>query len=209
MAMKQQVYDMAGKEVSKIELSDAVFGITPNKAVMHAAVVNYLANQRQGTQSTKTRSEVSGGGRKPYRQKGTGHARQGSTRSPQWTHGGVALGPKPRDYRQGLNKKVRRLAMLSALSAKCAAGELMVVDKIEMDEFKTKTVVAMLEALGAGRKPLIVLCEKNEFVVKSASNIEGVKTALTNTINVYDILNSGKFILTVDAVKRIEEVYAS
>ena len=209
MAMKQKVYDMAGQEVSKIELSDAVFGITPNKAVMHAAVVNYLANQRQGTQSTKTRSEVSGGGRKPYRQKGTGHARQGSNRSPQWTHGGVALGPKPRDYRQSLNKKVRRLAMISALSAKCAAGEMVVIDKIEMDEFKTKTVVAMLEALDAGRKPLLVLLEKNEFVIKSASNIEGVKTALTNTINVYDILNSGKFILTVDAVKRIEEVYAS
>jgi 50S ribosomal protein L4, bacterial/organelle len=206
--LKMKVYDMAGKEVSKIELSDAVFGIKPNKTVMHAAVVNYLANQRQGTQSTKTRSEVSGGGKKPYRQKGTGHARQGSTRSPQWRHGGIALGPKPRDYRKALNKKVRRLAMISALSAKAASGELVVVDKIDIEEYKTKTMVEMLDALGADRKAMIVMPEKNEYVIKSASNIPGVKTALTNTINVYDILNCGKFVVTVDAVKMIEEVYA-
>lgn len=205
---KLKVYDMAGEEVSKIELSDAVFGIKPNKVVMHAMVVNYLANQRQGTQSTKTRSEVKGGGKKPYRQKGTGHARQGSTRSPQWRHGGIALGPKPRDYRQFLNKKVRRIAILSALSAKVASGDLIVVDKIELEEFRTKTMVDMLAALDASRKAMIVMPEKNEFVIKSASNIPGVKTALTNTINVYDILNSGKFIITVDAVKLIEEVYA-
>lgn len=205
---KLSVYDMAGKEISKIELSDAVFGITPNNVVMHAMVKNYLANQRQGTQSTKTRSEVRGGGRKPYRQKGTGHARQGSTRAPHYTHGGVALGPKPRDYSQTLNKKVRRLAMLSALSSKLAAGELIVVDKIEMDSYRTKTVVGMLSALKATRKAMIVLPEKNDYVVGSASNIPGVKTALTNTINVYDILNCGKFIVTVDAVKKLEEVYA-
>ncbi|MEG0912905.1 MAG: 50S ribosomal protein L4 [Oscillospiraceae bacterium] len=205
---KLKVYDMAGKEVSTVELSDAVFGITPNKIVMHAAVVNYLANQRQGTQSTKTRSEVRGGGRKPYRQKGTGRARQGSTRAPQWTHGGIALGPKPRDYRISMNKKVRRLAMLSALSAKVASGELIIVDKIAMDGFKTRQMVSMLTALGADRKAMIVMPEKNEFVVKSASNIEGCKTALFNTINVYDILNCGKCIIALDAVKMIEEVYA-
>ncbi len=205
---KLNVYDMAGKEVSTVELSDAVFGIKPNTVVMHAAVVNYLANQRQGTQSTKTRSEVRGGGRKPYRQKGTGRARQGSTRAPQWTHGGVALGPKPRDYRMSMNKKVRRLAMLSALSAKVAAGELIIVDKIEMNEYKTKTMIAMLSALGASRKPMIVMPEKNAFVIKSASNIAGCKTALCNTINVYDILNCGKCVMSLDAVKKIEEVYA-
>ena len=205
---KLKVFDMAGKEVSTVELSDAVFGIEPNKVVMHAAVVAYLANQRQGTQSTKTRSEVSGGGKKPYRQKGTGRARQGSTRAPQWTHGGVALGPKPRDYRMSMNKKVRRLAMLSALSAKVAAGELVIVDKIEMNEYKTKTMVAMLGALGADRKPMIVMPEKNEFVIKSAANIAGCKTALCNTFSVYDILNCGKCVMSLDAVKKIEEVYA-
>jgi len=205
---KVKVYDMEGKEVDKIELSDDIFGIEPNVPVLHAAVVAYLANQRQGTQSTKTRSEVRGGGKKPYRQKGTGHARQGSTRSPQYRHGGIALGPKPRDYRMTLNRKVRRLAMLSALSSKAKAGELIVVDKIEMEEYKTKTIVTMLDALGAQGKSMIVMPEKNEFVIQSASNIPGVKTALTNTINVYDILNSGKFILTLDAVKRLEEVYA-
>ena len=206
--LKMKVYDMAGKEVSKIELSDAVFGIEPNRTVMHAAVVNYLANQRQGTQSTKTRGEVAGGGKKPYRQKGTGHARQGSTRSPQWRHGGIALGPKPRDYRKSLNKKVKRLAMISALSAKAASGDLVVVDKIELEEYRTKTMVEMLEALDADRKAMIVMPEKNEHVIQSASNIPGVVTALTNTINVYDILNCGKFVVTVDAVKMIEEVYA-
>jgi len=205
---KLKVYDMAGKAVSNIELSDAVFGITPNAVVMHMAVKQYLANQRQGTQSTKTRSEVRGGGRKPYRQKGTGRARHGSTRSPIWTHGGVALGPKPRDHSFSLNKKEKRLAMLSALSSKAASGEMVVVDKIEVDEYKTKNVTEMLGALGADRKAMIVMPEKNEFLIQSASNIPGVKTALTNTINVYDILNCGKFIVTVDAVKMIEEVYA-
>ncbi len=203
-----KVYDMAGKEVSVTELSDAVFGVEPNKTVMHSAVVAYLANQRQGTQSTKTRSEVKGGGRKPYRQKGTGRARQGSTRAPQWTHGGVALGPKPRDYRMSLNKKVRRLAMVSALSSKVAAGELIVVDNIALDEYKTKKMTAMLEALGADRKAMIVMPSKNDYVVKSAANIPGVVTALYNTINVYDILNSGKMVVSLEAVKMIEEVYA-
>ncbi len=202
-----KVYDMAGKEVSVTELSDAVFGVEPNKTVMHSAVVAYLANQRQGTQSTKTRSEVKGGGRKPYRQKGTGRARQGSTRAPQWTHGGVALGPKPRDYRMSLNKKVRRLAMVSALSSKVAAGELIVVDNIALDEYKTKKMTAMLEALGADRKAMIVMPTKNDYVVKSAANIPGVVTALYNTINVYDILNSGKMVVSLEAVKMIEEVY--
>ncbi|MEA5050393.1 MAG: 50S ribosomal protein L4 [Oscillospiraceae bacterium] len=205
---KLSVYDMAGKEVSKIELSDAVFGVEPNKVAMHAAVVTYLANQRQGTQSTKTRSEVSGGGKKPYKQKGTGRARQGSTRAPQWTHGGIALGPKPRDYRKSINKKLRRLAIVSALSSKLSSGEIVVVDNIAIDEYKTKKIVGMLEALGAERKAMIVAPEKNEFLVKSAANIEGCKTALVNTINVYDILNSGKLVATVDAIKKIEEVYA-
>ena len=205
---KLTVYDMAGKEVSTVELSDAVFGIEPNVNVMHTAVVTYLANQRQGTQATKTRAEVRGGGRKPYRQKGTGRARQGSTRAPQWTHGGVALGPQPRDYRKSLNRKVRRLAMLSALSSKLQSGDIVVVDKIALDEYKTKKMVAMLEALGADRKPLVVTADKNEYVVKSAANIPGCKTALYNTINVYDILNSGKFVVALDAVKLIEEVYA-
>jgi len=203
-----KVYDMKGEETGDIELSDDVFGVEPNEDVMHAAVVNYLANQRQGTQSTKTRGEVSGGGKKPCRQKGTGRARQGSTRAPQYRHGGVALGPKPRDYRQSLNRKVRRLAMVSALSSKVASGDLIVVDSIDLEEYRTKAVVEMLAALGADRKALIVMPEKNDFVIRSASNIPGVKTALTNTINVYDILNGGKFIVTSDAVKRIEEVYA-
>ena len=202
------VYDMAGKAVGELTLSDAIFGIEPNKAVLHAAVVNYLANQRQGTQSTLTRSEVSGGGRKPWKQKGTGHARQGSTRSPQWRHGGIALGPKPRDYSYSLNKKVKRLALLSALSAKVQEGELVVVDSITAGSYKTKTVVNMLNALGAEKKAMIVTAEKNPFVVKSAANIPGVKTALTNTINVYDILNSDKFIISKDAVAKLEEVYA-
>ncbi|MEG1181763.1 MAG: 50S ribosomal protein L4, partial [Oscillospiraceae bacterium] len=169
---------------------------------------SYLANQRQGTQSTKTRSEVAGGGKKPWKQKGTGRARQGSTRSPQWTHGGIALGPKPRDYTMTINKKVRRLALLSALSSKLKSEDIIVVDKIAMEDYKTKTIVEMLSALKADRKAMIVMPEKNEFLIKSASNIPGVKTALCNTINVYDVLNSGKFVVTVDAVKRIEEVYA-
>ena len=185
---KVTVLDMAGKEVSKIDLSDAVFGIEPNKAVMHDMVKNYLANQRQGTQSALTRAEVSGGGKKPWRQKGTGHARQGSTRAPQWTHGGIVFAPKPRSYRYTLNKKVRRLAMKSALSSKVLDNELVVLDKIAMDEYKTKTIAAMLKAVGSEKKALIVLPEKNEKVIASAANIPGVKTALVNTLNVYDIL---------------------
>ena len=205
---KVNVYDMTGKAVSEIELSDTVFGIEPNMYAMHTMVKTYLANQRQGTQSTKCRAEVSGGGRKPWRQKGTGRARQGSIRAVQWVGGGVSHGPKPRSYRLSVNKKIRALAMRSALSSKLAAGELVVVDDITMSEYKTKTVIGMLDALGADRKALIVMPEKNEFVVKSASNIPGVKTALVNTINVYDILNGGKFVCTADAIKRIEEVYA-
>ena len=200
---------MTGKQVSDIELSDAVFGITPNEAAMHTMVVNYLANQRQGTQSTLTRTEVRGGGRKPWRQKGTGHARQGSTRAPQWTHGGIALGPKPRSYRFTVNKKLKRLAMKSALSAKVLDNNMIVLDNITMDEYKTKTMLAMLKAVEAeGSKALIVMPEVNSFVIKSAANIPGVKTALVNTINVYDILNYDKFIIVKDAVAKIEEVYA-
>ena len=205
---KVTVLDMAGKEVSKIDLSDAVFGIEPNKAVMHDMVKNYLANQRQGTQSALTRAEVSGGGKKPWRQKGTGHARQGFTRAPQWTHGGIVFAPKPRSYRYTLNKKVRRLAMKSALSSKVLDNELVVLDKIAMDEYKTKTIAAMLKAVGSEKKALIVLPEKNEKVIASAANIPGVKTALVNTLNVYDILNADKFIVLQDAIAQIEEVYA-
>ncbi len=203
-----KVYDMNGKPVSDLELSDAVFGIEPNAVAMHAAVVNYLANQRQGTQSTLTRTEVSGGGKKPWRQKGTGHARQGSTRAPQWTHGGVALGPKPRSYSYSLNKKVKRLALLSALSSKCAEGEIVVLDAIRTDEFKTKTIVNMLKALSISEKALIVLDTPDRKVIKSAANIPGVKTTQVNTLNVYDILNYTKFIVVKDAVAKIEEVYA-
>ena len=205
---KLSVYDMKGKTVGEVELSDAIFGITPNKFAMHAVVVNYLANQRQGTQSTKTRAEVSGGGKKPWRQKGTGRARQGSTRSPQWRHGGIALGPKPRDYRYTLNKKLRRLAMFSALSSKVANNEFVVVDAIKMDEFKTKTVVEMLKALNTGKKTLIVHDNVDEKVIKSAANIPGVKTAQTNTINVYDLLNADKIVAVKGAVEKIEGVYA-
>ena len=203
-----KVFDMAGNAVSETELSDAVFGIEPNVSVMHMVVKNYLANQRQGTQSTLTRTEVSGGGRKPWRQKGTGHARQGSTRAPQWTHGGVALGPKPRDYRYTLNKKVRRLAMKSALSTMVQENNIIVLDTLTMDEYKTKTIAAMLKALGVEKKALIVTAEADAKVIKSAANIPGVKTALVNTINVYDILNYDKFIVVKDAVAKIEEVYA-
>ncbi len=201
------VYDMTGKKTSTKKLSDDIFGIEPNVAVMHAAVINYLANQRQGTQSTKTRSEVSGGGRKPWRQKGTGHARQGSTRSPQWTHGGVALGPKPRSYRFALPKKVRRLAMKSAFSTKVAAGEMMILKELKLDEIKTKTMVNLFGALKADKKVLLVLPEKDEKVILSARNIPGVKTALVNTLNVYDILNCDKFIVVKDAIAQLEEVY--
>lgn len=201
-------FDMTGKQTGTMDLNDAVFGIAPNATVLHSAVVNYLANQRQGTQSTLTRSEVSGGGKKPWRQKGTGHARQGSTRAPQWTHGGIALGPKPRSYNYVLPKKVRRLALKSAFSSKVLAGEMLVLDSLTMDEIKTKTVATMLTALEAKKKVLLVLPEKNDTVILSARNIPGVKTALVNTLNVYDVLNCDTFIVVKDAVAQIEEVYA-
>lgn len=202
------VFDMTGKSVGEMTLSDAIFGIEPNTSVMHATVVNYLANQRQGTQSTLTRSEVSGGGRKPWKQKGTGRARQGSTRAPQWTHGGIALGPKPRDYSYVLPKKVKRLALKSAFSAKVADNSLIVVDNIAVEDYKTKTVAQMLSNLGADKKALIVMPEVDAKLIKSAANIPGVKTALVNTINVYDILNCDKFIVAKSALEKIEEVYA-
>jgi len=201
-------YDMTGKQTGTMEVSEAVFGIEPNATVLHSAVVNYLANQRQGTQSTLTRAEVSGGGKKPWRQKGTGHARQGSTRAPQWTHGGIALGPKPRDYSYALPKKVRRLAMKSALSSKVATEDMMILDELALEEIKTKTMVSVLKALGADKKVLLVMAEKDDKVILSARNIPGVKTALVNTLNVYDILNADKFIVVKDAVAKIEEVYA-
>lgn len=202
------VFDKTGKKVSDIALSDAIFAITPNTSAMHLCVVAYLANQRQGTQSTLTRAEVRGGGKKPWRQKGSGRARQGSIRSPQWTHGGVALGPKPREYGKTVNKKVRRLAMKSALSSKVAAEELIVLDSLEMNEIKTKEVVSVLKALETGKKVLIVLPEKNETVYRSARNIKGVKTTLVSTLNVYDILNCDSLVVLKDAVSKIEEVYA-
>ena len=200
------VLDMNGKKVSTVELSDAVFGITPNEKAVHAAVVNFLANQRQGTQSTKTRSEVRGGGRKPWRQKGTGHARQGSIRAPQWTHGGVAQGPKPRDYSYRINRKVKRLAILSALSAKAAAGDMILVDNLSVAEYKTKTVVNMLNALGVSKKALIVTPVVEAKLVKSAANIPGVVTTVATSVNTYDVVNADKFILSVDAAKKLEEV---
>ena len=203
-----KVLNMAGAEVGTIELADSVFAVEVNAAVLHAAVRAYLLNQRQGTQSTLTRTEVSGGGRKPWRQKGTGRARQGSTRAPQWTHGGVALGPKPRSYRTDLNKKVQKLAMKSALSAKVLENELVVVNEIVATEYKTKVMVNMLKALGAEKKALVVLAEKDEKVVKSLANIAGVKVAYVNTINVYDILNCNKLVVVEAAAKKIEEVYA-
>ena len=203
-----KVVNMAGKEVGEIALSEKVFGAEVNEAVLHTAVRAFLMNQRQGTQSTLTRSEVSGGGKKPWKQKGTGHARQGSTRSPQWTHGGIALGPKPRSYRIELNKGLKRAAMFSALSSKVANGEMVVVDAITATEYKTKSMVDMLKALGAAKKALVVLPEVNGFVVKSCNNIEGVKTTQWNTINVYDILNCDTLIVAQDAVAKIEEVYA-
>ena len=202
------VLDMAGKEIEKIDLSESVFGIEPNVSVMHDVVKNYLANQRQGPQSALTRAEVSGGGKKPWRQKGTGHARQGSTRAPQWTHGGIVFAPKPRSYRYTLNKKVRRLAMKSALSSKVASSNMIVLDQITLDEYKTKTIANMLKAIGSEKKTLIVLPELNSKVVASAANIPGVKTAMVNTLNVYDILNADKFVVVKDAVSQIEEVYA-
>ena len=203
-----QVYDMNGEKLKQMNVSKEIFGIEPNQAVMHMAVVNYLANQRQGTQSTLTRTEVRGGGRKPWRQKGTGHARQGSIRAPQWTHGGVALGPKPRDYSYSLNKKVKRLAMKSALSDKVQNKNMIVLEKLALEDYKTKTVVDMLGALNATGKTLIVMPEVDSKVLKSAGNIKGVATTLVNTLNVYDILNHEQIVITVDAVKKIEEVYA-
>ena len=232
-----KVVDMAGKEVGEIALSEKIFGADVNGAVLHAAVRAYLMNQRQGTQSTLTRTEVSGGGKKPWRQKGTGRARQGSTRAPQWTHGGVALGPKPRDYRLSMNKKTKRVAIRSALSAKVAAGELIVVDNITLDAFKTAEMVKMLKALGCqkevtknykvttvtdgqvvrekktrtavvAQKALVVLPEVNKFVVKSCANIPGVVTTLSSTINVYEVLNAEKVVMTRAAVEKLEEVYA-
>ncbi len=232
-----KVFDMTGKAVGEMTLSDAIFGAAVNKAVLHAAVRAYLMNQRQGTQSTLTRTEVSGGGKKPWRQKGTGRARQGSTRAPQWTHGGVALGPKPRDYRLAMNKKTKRVALFSALSAKVAAGELVIVDEIKLNEYKTAEMVKMLKALGCekqvtktyktttvngdevirekktrtatvAQKALVVLPEVNGFVVKSCANIQGVETTLYSTINVYEVLNAEKVVMTKAAVRKLEEVYA-
>ena len=203
-----KVVNKAGEQVSEITLKDEIFAIEPNTSAMHIAVVNYLANQRQGTQSTLTRSEVSGGGKKPWRQKGTGRARQGSTRAPQWYHGGVALGPKPRSYRFTINKKVRRLAMKSALSAKLAADEIIVLDSFALDSIKTKEVAKTLTAVEAGKKALIVLPEKNDIIYKSARNIAGVKVALVSTLNVYDMLNCNKLVILKDAVDKIQEVYA-
>ena len=203
-----KVVNMAGKEVGEIALSEKVFGREVNEAILHTAVRAFLLNQRQGTQSTLTRTEVSGGGKKPWKQKGTGHARQGSTRSPQWTHGGIALGPKPRSYRVSLNKQTKKAAMFSALSSKVAANEMVVVDAITATEYKTKDMVKMLAAVGAAKKALVVLPEVNEFVIKSCANIEGVKTTQWNTINVYDILNCDTLIVAKDAVAKIEEVYA-
>ena len=205
---KLAVLDKTGKKVSDIELKDEIFAIEPNKSAMHLVVVNYLANQRQGTQSTLTRSEVSGGGKKPWKQKGTGRARQGSTRAPQWTHGGIALGPKPRDYGFDVNKKVRRLAMKSALSSKVAADEMIVVDDFSMDAIKTKEMANIHSAVKAGKKTLIVLPEKNDVLYKSARNIEGTNVSLVNTLNVYDILNCNTIVVLKDAVAKIEEVYA-
>ena len=202
------VFDMTGKKLDSIELADSIFGITPSIPAMHLCVVSYLANRRQGTQSTLTRSEVSGGGKKPWRQKGTGRARQGSTRAPQWYHGGIAHGPKPRDYQKSVNKKVRRLAMKSALSAKLADDELIVLSELKLDEIKTKVIADMVKALNVGKKVLIVLPEKNDVIYRSARNIAGVKTTLVNTLNVYDILNCDTVIVLKDAVRKIEEVYA-
>lgn len=202
------VVDMAGKSVGEITLSDAVFGIKPNAAVMHAAVVNYLANQRQGTQSTLTRTEVSGGGKKPWRQKGTGHARQGSTRAPQWRHGGIVHAPKPRDYSYFLNKKVKRLALKSALSDKVLTGDMIVLDELKTETYKTKVVADCLKAIGAGKKTLIVLEDNNAFAVKSIANIAGAKSAQVGTINTYDIINADTLVVVKNAVAKLEEVYA-
>ena len=205
---KVDVYDIKGKKVSDIELADSVFGIEPNENIVHAVLVNYLANQRQGTQSTKTRAEVRGGGKKPWRQKGTGRARQGSIRAPQWIKGGIALGPKPRSYKYTVNKKERRLAIKSILSSKVLEKELTVVEKLELKEIKTKTMVKALADLKVEGKTLIVLPENNQNVLMSSRNIEGVKTILLNNINVFDLLKYNNLVLPLETVKKIEEVYA-
>ena len=205
---KIDVIDMKGKKVSDLELADSIFGIEPNEAIVHSVLVNYLANQRQGTQSTKTRAEVRGGGKKPWRQKGTGRARQGSIRAPQWIKGGIALGPKPRSYKYTVNKKEKRLAIKSCLSSKVLEKELVVVDSLPLKEIKTKEMVNALNNLKVEGKTLILLPEKNETVQKSARNIEGVKTTLVNTINVYDLLKYKNLVITLDTVKKLEEVYA-
>ena len=205
---KIDVYNIEGKKVSDIELNENVFGIKPNEKIVHIALVNYMANQRQGTASTKTRAEVAGGGRKPWKQKGTGRARQGSIRAPQWIKGGIALGPKPRTYAYTVNKKERRLAIKSVLSSKVLENELVVVDNLNLKEIKTNAMVKALNNLKVEGKTLILLPEKNETVQKSARNIENVKTTLVNTINVYDLLKYNKLVLTVDSVKNLEEVYA-
>ena len=205
---KVDVYNMQGKKVSDVELSEAVFGIEPNENVVHSALVNYLANQRQGTQSTKTRAEVRGGGKKPWRQKGTGRARQGSIRAPQWIKGGIALGPKPRSYSYRINKKEKQLAIRSLLSAKVLDNELTVVDKLEVKEAKTKVMAKALTDLKVEGKALIILADRNDNVLRSSRNIEGVKTIELNTINVFDLLNCNKLVLPLDTVKKLEEVYA-
>ena len=205
---KVAVLDMTGKEVGTVELSDSIFGIEPNVSVMHDVVVNHLANKRQGTQSALTRAEVSGGGKKPWRQKGTGHARQGSIRSPQWRHGGIVFAPKPRDYSYIVNKKVKRLAMKSAFSSKVLDNGIIVLDSLEMPEYKTKSMVSVLNAIGANGKSLVVLPEIEDKIIKSSRNIPGVKTSQVNTLNVYDILNARKLVIVKSAISKIEEVYA-
>ena len=205
---KIDVYNIEGKKVSDIELADSVFGIEPNEKIVHSVLVNYMANQRQGTSNTKTRAEVAGGGRKPWKQKGTGRARQGSIRAPHWVGGGIALGPKPRSYSYKLNKKERRLAIKSCLSSKVIENELTVVDKFEFNAIKTKEVAKMLNSLKLEGKTLILLPEKNEIIQKSARNIKGVKTLSVNTINAYDLVNYKNLVVTLDTVKRLEEVYA-
>ena len=202
------VYNVEGKKVSTVDLKEEIFGIEPNEAIVHSVLINFLANQRQGTQSTKTRSEVSGGGRKPWRQKGTGRARQGSIRAPQWIKGGIALGPKPRKYTYKINKKEKRLAIKSVLSSKVLENQLVVIDELSFKDIKTKQMVSALEKNKVEGKTLIMLPEKNEAVQKSARNIEGVKTTLVNTINVYDLLKYNKLVITLDTVKKLEEVYA-
>ena len=205
---KTFVYDMSGKQVGEIELSAAVFGVEPNAAVVHDVVKNHLANCRQGTQSALTRAEVSGGGRKPWRQKGTGRARQGSTRAPQWTHGGIVFAPKPRDYSYTLNKKAKRLALKSALSAKAAENNIVVIDAIKMDSIKTKTFANFLSAVGAEKKPLVVTAEADQIVVKSGRNIPGCEVTFANLLNVYDIVNANKLVVDKAALQKIEEVFA-